>query len=146
MHGPPQDSPVMSPPGIRFLCRIQSHPCHTECPCLEQLEECHPRGRPYLTSDRIPSQPVQFKWASTSSSAYKNMDNSLPPHSATILLLRGAAQSASQTSSLSSGLRPVKWAWLDLDSPQKTLGRTVSALSEPWPCTSWGSQIRPSWP
>ena len=110
--------------------------------------------RPSLTSDWSLHNPVKLERALTSSSACKNMDTNPPPQSATILPLRSSAQelrsgvplrssawSALQIQSPSSGPRPSKWAQLDLDFPQKTLGCTLSSLSEPQPCTLRGSHI-----
>ena len=102
--------------------------------------------RPSLTSDRNTQQPAQFERASTSSSACKNMDETLPPKSATTLPLRVSVRSAPLISSPSSGRSASEWTRPDLDFPQKTLVLTLSALAEPCPCTSQGSQTGPSWP
>ena len=102
--------------------------------------------RPSLTSDQSARQPSQFEQAPTSSSSCENMDVTRPPQSVTTLPLRVSARSAPQTSSPSSGRSASKWAGSDLDSPQKTLAHTLSALAEPWPCTSQGSQTEPSLP
>ena len=46
--------------------------------------------KPSLTSDQSLHQPAQFGRASTSSSAYENVDVTPPPQSATILPTRGS--------------------------------------------------------
>ena len=88
--------------------------------------------RPSITSDPSPCQPAHFDRASKSSSTCNNMDDPPPLELATILPFKGSDTSAPKTSSLSSGLIPLKWVRPHSDSPQKNLGRNISALTDPW--------------
>ena len=92
-------------------------------------------------------QPAQSEQASTSSSAYTNMGAQEPPLSETTPThTTGSSLLEPWASSQSSGPRPLGSGHPDLGSPQKMSERTLSALAEPWPCTSPGSQIELSWP
>ena len=103
-------------------------------------------GNPSHTYDLIRHQPAWFEWASTSSYTCANLGACWSPLSVTTLTpTKGSALSVRWKSSRSSGSIPLGLAQPDLGSTQKTSDCTLSALAEPWPCTSMGSQIARLW-
>ena len=98
----------------------------------------------YLTYDRITQPPALSEQASTSSSDCKNRDAIPPLLLVTINPPNASAPSAPQALSLSSGRNAYEWGHPDSDFTRRMLGCTLSALVEPWPCTSPTSWIKPS--
>ena len=101
--------------------------------------------RPSPTSVLSLTHPAHSRCASAFSSTCVIKDAIPPPPSAILLLIIASALSGNPTSLPSSGPHVCKWERTYLDSPQKMSERTLSDLSEPWPCTSPMSQTGHSW-